>query len=70
MEGGGEELDLSLTALREAIKLFFCYGDSRQDAIDKIQASVEQVPEVKEFIDFVMSTKRGICPGRLLHKED
>ena len=25
---------------------------------------------VKEFIDFVMSTKRGICPGRLLHKED
>ena len=60
----------SRNALREAIKLFFCYGDSRQDAIDKIQASVEQVPEVKEFIDFVMSTKRGICPGRLLHKED
>lgn len=55
------------TALRTAIKLYFCYGLSRGDACRKIRAEVPDLPEIKEFIDFVMSTKRGIAPGRKLH---
>ncbi len=60
--------DESRNALREAAKIFFCYGDSRQDAIEKIKKNIKMVPELEEFIDFVMSTKRGICPGRTLQK--
>lgn len=50
-------------ALRSAIKIFFCYGQSRTDAVEQIKSEVTMAPEVQEFVDFVMSTKRGICPG-------
>ena len=54
------------TALRSAIKTYFCYGLPRQEACDRIRAAVTITPEVQEFIDFVMSTKRGVCPGHKL----
>ena len=60
----------SRNALRSAIKLFFCYGLSRQDACDRIREEVEVTAEVQEFIDFVMTTKRGICTGRKIHTEE
>ncbi len=53
-------------AIHEAVKIYFCYGLTRQDAVARIQAEVPLVPEVQEFIDFVMTTKRGIMPGHRL----
>ncbi len=60
----------SRNAVRSALKLYFCYGLSRQEACDRIRAEVEVTPEVQEFIDFVMTTKRGVCPGRKIHTEE
>ena len=62
--------EINRNALRSAIKIFFCYGLSRQEACDRIRAEVEVTPEVQEFIDFVMTTKRGVCPGRKIHTDD
>ena len=53
----------SREAVRSAIKIFFCYGQSRSDAVEQIKSEVAVTPEVQEFIDFVMTTKRGICQG-------
>ncbi len=62
----------SRAAVRQAIKLYFLFGLSRMNAIEKIRAEVQDCPEVQEFIDFVLSTKRGISPGRRLktHQDD
>lgn len=59
-------------AVRNAIKIYFFRGMARQSAIDEIRQSVAICPEVEEFIAFVSTTKRGICPGRRLksRKED
>ena len=35
-------------------------------AIERIRAEVQTCPEVEEFIDFILNTKRGISPGRRL----
>jgi len=53
-------------AVRQAIKLYFLFGLSRMGAIERIRAEVPSCPEVEEFIDFVLKTKRGISPGRRL----
>lgn len=57
-------------AIRSAIKIYFCYGLSRQEACERIRAEVTVTPEVQEFIDFVMGTKRGVCAGRKIHVEE
>lgn len=53
-------------SIRQAIKLYFLFGLSRMGAIERIRAEVPPCPEVDEFIDFVLQTKRGISPGRRL----
>ena len=58
--------DESRNALHQAIKIYFCYGLPRSEAVARIQAEVPDCPEIQEFLAFVMSTKRGICPGHRL----
>jgi len=53
-------------AIHDAVKIYFCYGLTRQEAVARIQSEVPSFPEVQEFIDFVMTTKRGIMPGHRL----
>ncbi|MBP5638148.1 MAG: acyl-ACP--UDP-N-acetylglucosamine O-acyltransferase [Victivallales bacterium] len=50
--------------LRAAIKTYFFDGLARQNAVAKIQENLQVLPEVQEVIDFIMSTQRGIIPGR------
>jgi len=50
--------------VRRAILDYFFSGLIRPAAVAKIQEELQMLPEVKEFIDFVMETRRGIAPGR------
>jgi len=50
-------------AIRNAIKIFFFNGLNRLNAIAEIKAQVPDLPEIREFVDFVSTTKRGISPG-------
>jgi UDP-N-acetylglucosamine acyltransferase len=47
-----------------------CFNALRQNrtvpaAVADVQATVEQLPEVKEFLDFIASARRGIPPTRI-----
>ncbi|MBN2452302.1 MAG: acyl-ACP--UDP-N-acetylglucosamine O-acyltransferase [Lentisphaeria bacterium] len=52
-------------AIRGAIKIYFFSGLNRPNAIEEIRATCGSHAEVSEFVAFIESTKRGICPGRL-----
>jgi UDP-N-acetylglucosamine acyltransferase len=54
----------AITALRK------CFNALRQNrtvpaAVADVRANVEQLPEVKEFLDFISSARRGIPPTRI-----
>ncbi len=57
-------------AVREAIKIFYFQGLNRPNAIEKIQATLGQVPEVAHFLEFVGDTRRGYMPGRPSRQTD
>ena len=61
--------DTARNALHQAVKTYFFYNLPRMNAIEKIRNEVEPCPEIQEFIDFVMETKRGIVPGRSIEKK-
>jgi len=47
-------------ALKKAYRIFFRIGLTLNEAIERVAAEVEQIPEVVQFIDFIKSSKRGI----------
>jgi UDP-N-acetylglucosamine acyltransferase len=51
-------------AIRDAVKIYFFEGLNRINALEKIRAEVDLLPEVQEFITFIENTKRGIMQGR------
>ena len=53
----------AIHAIKEIYDIFFRQGLSMPNAIARAEAELPQLPEVKEFIEFVKSTKRGILPG-------
>jgi UDP-N-acetylglucosamine acyltransferase len=50
----------TLLALKRTYRIIFRIGLTLNEAIERVKAEVEQVPEVVDFIDFVQSSKRGI----------
>jgi UDP-N-acetylglucosamine acyltransferase len=40
--------------------LIFRIGLTLNEAIERVKAEVEPIPEVKEFISFIQSSERGI----------
>jgi UDP-N-acetylglucosamine acyltransferase len=50
----------SLTALKKTYRIFFRYGLTLNEAITRVHAEVEMVPEVEHFIDFIKSSSRGV----------
>jgi len=50
-------------AIRQAVKLLFYCGLSRPNALAKIKAEVEPVPEVLQLLAFCANSKRGIVAG-------
>ncbi|HBM16181.1 MAG TPA: acyl-[acyl-carrier-protein]--UDP-N-acetylglucosamine O-acyltransferase [Lentisphaeria bacterium] len=56
----------TIKALRDLYKIFFLSGLNVSNAIAKIESSIEPIPEVKEFLDFVKTSNRPIATGKRL----
>jgi UDP-N-acetylglucosamine acyltransferase len=50
----------ALSALKKAYRIVFRIGLTTNEAVERVKAGVEQLPEVVEFIDFIKSSSRGI----------
>jgi UDP-N-acetylglucosamine acyltransferase len=50
----------SLAALKKTYRLIFRIGLTLNEAIERVMAEVEPVPEVKNFIAFIKASQRGI----------
>jgi UDP-N-acetylglucosamine acyltransferase len=49
-----------LSQLKKAYRLIFRIGLTLNEAIERVTAEVEPLPEVKNFIEFIKSSERGI----------
>lgn len=50
----------TLSKLKKAYRLIFRIGLTQNEAIERVAAEVEQVPEVVSLIEFIKSSERGI----------
>ncbi len=50
----------TLNALKKTYRIFFRLGLTMNEAIVRVRAEVDQLPEVVNFINFVQSSNRGI----------
>ena len=50
----------TLKMLKKAYRLIFRIGLTQNEAIERVAAEVEQLPEVVNLIDFIKSSERGI----------
>jgi UDP-N-acetylglucosamine acyltransferase len=52
--------DTTLSALKKAYRILFRIGLTMNEAIERINAEVGQVPEVMTLVEFIKSSQRGI----------
>ncbi len=50
----------TLSLLKKTYRIIFRIGLTMNEAIERVRAEVEQVPEVVKFIDFLKTSQRGI----------
>ena len=50
----------TLSSLKKAYRIIFRIGLTLNEAIERVKAEVEQVPEVNNLIQFIKSSERGI----------
>ncbi len=50
----------AISALKKAYRIVFRVGLTLNEALERLTAEVEQVPEVIEFVNFLKSSERGI----------
>ncbi len=51
---------VTVNSLKKVYRIFFRIGLTMNEAIERIRAEVDQVPEVINFIKFIQSSSRGI----------
>ena len=52
--------ETTLSNLKKVYRIFFRIGLTINEAIERVRAEVDQVPEVVNFINFIQSSSRGI----------
>ncbi len=52
--------DQALAALKKTYRILFRYGLTLNEAIERVHAEVERVPEVENFIAFIKASSRGV----------
>jgi UDP-N-acetylglucosamine acyltransferase len=52
--------DFTLGELKKAYRIFFRIGLTVKQASERVKAEVEQIPEVKNFTNFIVTSSRGI----------
>ena len=50
----------TLQQLKKAYRIFFRIGLTVKQASERVKAEVEQLPEVKQFMDFIVESSRGV----------
>jgi UDP-N-acetylglucosamine acyltransferase len=50
----------TLSALKKTYRIMFRYGLTLNEAIERVNAEVEIVPEVETFIEFIKGSSRGV----------
>jgi len=50
----------TLLSLKKTYRIIFRIGLTMNEAIERVRAEVEQIPEVINFIDFIQSSQRGV----------
>ena len=50
----------AISALKKAYRIVFRIGLTLNEAIERLTAEVEQIPEVIDFVNFIKSSQRGI----------
>lgn len=50
----------TLSALKKTYRIIFRIGLTMNEAIERVKAEVDQIPEVVGFIEFIKSSERGI----------
>lgn len=50
----------TVSSLKKTYRIIFRIGLTMNEAIERVRAEVEQIPEVLGFIDFIQSSQRGI----------
>ncbi|MFH1976481.1 MAG: acyl-ACP--UDP-N-acetylglucosamine O-acyltransferase [Pseudomonadota bacterium] len=50
----------TLSLLKKTYRIIFRIGLTMNEAIERVRAEVEQIPEVVNFIDFIKSSQRGV----------
>ena len=53
----------TIRAIKDLYDIFFRHGLNMPNAIAKAKAEVPDLPEVREFITFIETSKRGVLPG-------
>ena len=51
----------TITALKEAFRFIYHSGLNRSQALERVENDIEQIPEVKELVEFYRNSKRGVC---------
>ena len=50
----------TLSLLKKTYRIFFRIGLTVNEAVERVRAQVEQVPEVVKFIEFIKTSERGV----------
>jgi UDP-N-acetylglucosamine acyltransferase len=50
----------TLSILKKTYRIIFRIGLTINEAVERVKAEVEQIPEVVNFIDFIRSSQRGV----------
>lgn len=51
----------TIAALHKAFKILFHSGLSKTHATGKVKAEIPQLPEIEHLINFIKTSKRGVC---------
>jgi UDP-N-acetylglucosamine acyltransferase len=50
----------TLSSLKKTYRIFFRIGLTVNEAVERVRAEVEQIPEVVKFIEFIKTSERGV----------
>ena len=50
-----------IAALKEAFRFIYHSGLNRSQALERVENDIEQLPEVKELVEFYRHSTRGVC---------
>ena len=53
--------EATMSALKQAYRILFRSHLTLVKAIDRVQAEIPSLPEIKHLLDFLKSSKRGVC---------